>query len=619
MEILFLYIDDYKILKEANINFGGEYLFEYSKKTNKLSYIINKNYIEGFYSLDDSQGITNYSYLVGNNGAGKSTTLEFIKENLVQGSNLRSEAIIIYKINNGFKIETTFNIKTDFNFASPIKKLTKPKSQLDSGFDFGYPLRGIENLDIIFFSNIFDGKIEGGIKGLHNISTNCLIIDDYKFYVEQKLIKPNENPINIHISEEVYRQFNFLTSQFKEDFNLFNISKVLYLKVSFNTEATLLVEFSDEKLSSQYNLWKDILLNHIINLRSELNDSLKSYICFLILNLIKEILSYNNSNIDINIQIKHRFPYSSEDGFSDILNRIFQNINEEAKKNKTFYHLIESDIQRTFDFIEFIIVNNEKLINRIGSINDPSFYISIEEQILIKEIFKLYNNSVKINPHSFFNFSGLSSGERAMLNIFSRFYKIIMDNNKYGNLSNNVLILMDEPDLYLHPSWHKKLNYFLIKYLPKLFFNTKINSNRNIQVIITSNSPIPLSDITSNNVSFFKIRNINSENEIKELEISNFETNNTQTFAENIYSLFKDSFFIDDGMSGNFSTQKITELITFLEKDQEKSSFWEKNALRLINMIGEPIVRNSLRELYFKKFQNQIDDEIKRLMKLKST
>lgn len=77
---------------------------------------------------------------------------------------------------------------------------------------------------------------------------------------------------------------------------------------------------------------------------------------------------------------------------------------------------------------------------------------------------------------------------------------------------------MDEPDLYLHPSWHKKLNYYLINYLPKLFYNYDLQTNRNIQIILTSNSPIPLSDISANNVTFFKITNRDKEKEEKKFK-----------------------------------------------------------------------------------------------------
>lgn len=208
MEILFIYIDNYKVLKEANINFGGKYLFKFSKETSKLTYESNKYHIDGFYDLGN-KGIKNYSYLVGNNGAGKSTTLEFIKENFVLGTNLKNECIVIYEKNNEYHIISTFDIKTDFPFkTSP--KIVKPQSQLKAGFDFGYPQRGLEDLHIVFFSNLFDGKIEGrDLKGIKNISTNSLIINDYNFYLEQNLIEKETNPMIIHLSQEVYRQFNF--------------------------------------------------------------------------------------------------------------------------------------------------------------------------------------------------------------------------------------------------------------------------------------------------------------------------------------------------------------------------------------------------------------------------
>lgn len=611
MEILYIYIDNYKILKEANINFGGEYLFEYSKEKNFLDFKENEFYVKDFYNVDgnSNQQIKNLTYLVGNNGAGKSTTLEFIKDNFSRGSYLQHETIVIFKKNDKLYCLTTYKIKHKFKNFEKIKNLKKDKS--DGNFlNFGFDLRGIENLDIIYFSNIFDGQYQtSNLTGFSNISTNSLIFNDYNFYLNQGLIGKEANVIGIHLSQEVYRQFNFLTSPISNEFELFKIPEELKLKIEFNKEIFNVTKPKSQSEESNFKLFKDKLSYDVLNLKSEISDSIKSFITNIIANLIKEILHINQSQSEFIIDLKWEYNYNSADDFTDVIMKILKSLKHQIQKNKIFIKDIEEDIYNTQVFIEFILHNHISFINPLPHYDNPSFFISIKDNTIIEQMFKLYNKSVKINPYLFFNFEGFSSGERALLNVFSRFYEVNNNGEKFQNLSYDILILMDEPDLYLHPSWQKKLNYYIIKYLPIIF------KNKNIQIIITTNSAIPLTDILKNNVVFYKLNKDNIE--VKETIISNNFDDDISTFGQNIYNLFKSSFFLDNGLMGDFVNLKLSEIAKYLNKKETFDPNWEINASKVIESIGEPIIKNSFKELYYKDENHRIDEEIKRLESLK--
>ena len=153
MEIIYLFIKNFKSLKSQNINFGSEHRFEYSEKTNELKTIKNELYIQDFYNINNlGARVLNVSSIIGKNGTGKSTILEFIKRNFSSGLNLQDEMILVIKENNIYKIISTIDLKYDTdlfkdNFELYIKK--EPKKEEDFFFDFGFELRGLNKTDII--------------------------------------------------------------------------------------------------------------------------------------------------------------------------------------------------------------------------------------------------------------------------------------------------------------------------------------------------------------------------------------------------------------------------------------------------------------------------------------
>jgi len=92
------------------------------------------------------------------------------------------------------------------------------------------------------------------------------------------------------------------------------------------------------------------------------------------------------------------------------------------------------------------------------------------------------------------------------------------------------------------------------------------------------------------------------------------------TFAANITDLLADSFFIDDGLIGDFAKDKIQQTIKWLQnKDiKEQAEFYKK----LIKVIDEPIIQRKLAEMYDDKMSENvalsiIERQIKELQVLK--
>ena len=205
---------------------------------------------------------------------------------------------------------------------------------------------------------------------------------------------------------------------------------------------------------------------------------------------------------------------------------------------------------------------------------------------------------------------GLSSGELGLLRSFANLYsaKINLQGKTYpGVATTNYLLLFDEVDLGLHPEWQRR---WISKALPII---EKIFDDKHLQVIITTHSPIFLSDIYRENILFLEKDNENINRKTIE-----------KTFGQNIYTLFKNSFFLNDVM-GEYAFNTIKDTIEYLSfKVNSNSSYSreeklynysdeiinEKIAKKVIDSVGEPIIANQLKELFYRAFPNKNDESI---------
>ena len=190
-------------------------------------------------------------------------------------------------------------------------------------------------------------------------------------------------------------------------------------------------------------------------------------------------------------------------------------------------------------------------------------------------------------------FFNLSSGERKF---FTESLMIFDAISKNGN--NDILIVLDEPDLALHPDWQKKYMNEMIKILTTF-------SDKRFHLIVTTHSPFILSDLPKENVIFLE----------KGKQVYPFE-NGKQTFGANIHTLLSHGFFMKDGLLGEFAKDKINDVINFLNGNKSLITT-NDDAQNLINIIGEPVIKKQLQKMLDSKRLSKIDeiDLIKNQMK----
>ena len=237
----------------------------------------------------------------------------------------------------------------------------------------------------------------------------------------------------------------------------------------------------------------------------------------------------------------------------------------------------------------------------ISNVGRNFVFTKDDDRKTLEDIFKSLNTEESdnlISQETFsvleFEWNGLSSGELALLNLLGRLNSVTSNLN-----SSKVLVLLDEVDLGLHPEWQRNWVNSVLPIIGKIMKK----GNDAVRVILSTHSPIILSDFLAEDVIYLP----EEPNKI------------LKTFGQNIYSLFKNSFFLE-APKGAFSQQVIEDLLKIfgscsneemiqrnktykqfikryrihLKKDtpaQDIRNFFEK----LVDMIGEDIIRNHLK------------------------
>ncbi|PFE58305.1 hypothetical protein CN318_01535 [Bacillus cereus] len=587
MKLLYLWCYRYKKLYNFQMNFGSEYVFEFEGDT--LNVRDNDLYLKDFFNINKKQYLEgeesnnikglDISVIVGENGVGKTTVLQLLQDILVgnhrdsslQGGEFDGDYFLIYEEDKKVFFEN--NLHEDLNIQYSCKGIRLISKRIDR-----------EKYNLIFFSNILDIRLLQ--MSPHEFFERVNYLDISTNYLSYKA-KENIRFLN----QEVHNQILFL----KKYSHLIKEKKLLSIPqhVSLYTYE----EFLDNYLESGYFSDGDVYdliekmdkdLFRVVE-DDDFNTTLKRFL----------ILGYF-TQISISLEsIENGFmEVTDESTQMELWNKIFvskfKSVSEEG-----FIGEVESIFMGylgSYDKeLEVIKTKNRQFLNLYASLKSTVFteeadYIADDDKVIEGLVFELYNdkgnNFLVENYGDFFSdtdvfrfsWHELSSGEYSMLTLFSRFNITEYELEK----KDNIIILIDEGDLYFHPQWQKDWIFYFIELVNIIF-------DANIQLILTTHSPFILSDIPTTNVTFMS----------KDSNKGFLELGSNRTFAGNIVELFTNSFFLQDGLVGKFAKYKINTFTEFLLTSKphvlkERSNYISK----FIDSIGEPLVRNKLQEIF---------------------
>ncbi len=604
-----------------DFNFSSKYKIKYINKNLEIEE--NKNYIPNFYNIN-TNNISNITAVIGKNGSGKTTLLDMITKILCVGPFREYNFIIAFIKNNEIYVyakEGLINKKIEHDF----KLITFENQNIKESICKDIT----KNTSVVFFSNIVNlrnKQINSSImkNNFFNISIEEDINKTYiepeielnRKYVNQKFVDQRfvDNRVNREIKNKMTeRNIKFLLQNNSilkvENISLYfkcyqklgvftsSLDKLRYYrknnpvkksgnyidKLNYSVtkkEKEIYEEIEREILDSHSNkrrtvlyiayfilidkffeeLYNKINNNDIINLiNNEIKKKVKRSRA---IEMIYQVIAVIK-NIEIDkIKTIYQRSIDSEDSITDIVNEFKKFLQEICKK-----------YERTLNNLRVIIDNHQIMVDTFrpygkGKIQSrkvlhqimPIISVPNEE---IKTLYKILNSDNNFIEMFNLEFKGLSSGQQALLNMYSSFYDVLdkIEDKK------NVLVLMDEPELYFHPEWQRKYIYFIVE-----FFNTYYK-NKNVQIIFTSNSPYVLSDLNNSSVIMME----------KEEE--------NKTFAGNIMNLLIDNYFMEDTI-GKFAEEKIKGIVNRV-KNKEVNS----DDFKIIDQIGEDVIRKNIEEM----------------------
>lgn len=586
MELLYIWVEDYKNIYRQGFNFSPKHNFEFIPEYLDAEIINGELTHENIeYNLSDDffgNTIVNVTGIVGKNGSGKSSLLEIISNiGHYPKSNNNDVSIKLLVFNDEKKGIIIFH---DYK----IERIIAPPNMIKLHYFDTYYYK--KKIKINFYPNIKEFN-ENIISSLYqwadvvfyknNIDvSNNLIASQYDISTQRRI--ENANNYREYKQNELNTILKFIEEN-KKNKNL-NIKFPDYVEIIFFHHSNKLSSWGDGALFSQEELTK--LKSKFISLIESqkyktISENFKEVF---MLNLFWYALYYNaHTEMEIKswdisklIQelLKNKNPVKIINSYIDN-----QNSGEYANKMKHLREIIEKyssklNLKRT-DYNGFKILIDEE-------------FIKFSNEIFKHEIY---------NSHIFdYSWYGLSSGEEAFLSFFARCKQEVR--HFY-----NLLFLIDEGELMLHPEWQKNFFYNIIRIIPTLFPDAKFH------FIFTSHSPFIVSDLPKEHIIF-----LDKDKETGRCKVVP-DIDQKETFGANIHTLFTSSFFMNDGLIGKFAEEKIQGVIDYLNKNKNTDVKTTDDAQAIINIIGEPILKNQLQKMLNLKIGNANNSEIDVLKK----
>lgn len=611
MKLLFLWINCSKngFIEKKGFNISGEYFWRYDEEKKMLISKEKEGYIKDFWSEQDNN-IEDLSIIVGTNGSGKSTLLaEIMNFNTILKYNANIEPInnqlmqdkklIVYE-NNG-------DIFFDHNFKYEVQT---------QSFVTRRTINNLNSCTNIFVSNSMENLING--VGYDRDGINRYALTDFTISEQAKmLVKANEIPEYMYPSEEndlsryyddpeTHREENRGINKVKELNDLIHIDTSAYEDINSLMKLFFLIySDTDQFMGKRYN-YVDIHLRtkgEIFSNKVIINDSMLAH---KVLKEVEAIKVEREGSLFSKLATFYFFELKYY--YGDFITDDIEEINlEEIKKIKERLKDIVSrkdinNLQENMTVDEYFLNATDDLILFYELINENEIISNQARTARLRtdEFLRVNLNKNKefwdrillffqkklpsfLLRYMRFQFTKESSGEEALLKLYGRIFWIY---NVLGCRKNN-LILIDEIDLYMHPKWQRNLVNCLVEDIGNL-----IGKNNKAQIIITTHSPIFLSDIPKANIIFLK-----NEGETCVVD-SNI--NHRDTLGNNVHTLFLDSFFLDEeGTMGAFAEKKINNILKLL-RSKEKINDKNKKILKTISCIGDELIRNKLLEMYEK-------------------
>lgn len=612
MKLLGLIIRNYENIIEKQIfNFSDEYTICYNWG-DTIEIKKNLNFIPYFYG----KNITNISAIVGINGVGKTSILNFIGFKLSERKEFlnKYEYFLIYESNEDIFIE--------FNNSLNINKILFQ----DASIEIKSGLLGFNDARLF--------KKQDNYVETYTFTSDGSINYIFTRYLQYSFNEPNDSIDKIignklitrNLCQSPIHYFKIQAFKFLKNNDFFTPNKKMKYRISFWSINSLLefiieaiTDFPQELYDSLAQL--QILDNTHKNNRIQFTKQIIAYFIYLIyilnsnynfddktfLNLIHNIIEGHLNGVNNKHQIESDDFITKLCSNKQILLNYFAI--EPTSINKINNYQISDFIDFSIETIQNLYLASKKEDTHI-EFNNNSFTIDVSiENKEINDFLESYSKLIFCNnandgkvifteSNLFLNLHELSStGEEKLVKLLASLIALISKETEGNNI-----ILIDEIDETFHPSWSTKIiqllsiccTYFrILRDLPI--------EETSFQFIITTHSPYILSDIKNQNVLSLEY----DQDKIISKQIN--------TFSKNIQRITYDEM-TTHSIYGSFAEYKINKIVNILNQNYITPDLFD-TIRDEIQIINEDIIRNKLNQILLEisPSQNKIDFLISKL------
>ncbi|MCT7537179.1 ATP-binding protein [Aliarcobacter butzleri] len=382
MELVYLWVEDYKNIHKQGFNFSPRFRCEYDEEKNELE-IIDKEETGEFYPKNFFGDNINITAIVGENGSGKTNLGKYISTR--KDENDENFFILLHENNQFYSTKDNLKIEND-----------------------------IEIIDIQLI-DIFDNLEECNLYG------DCLS-DFFKNFNERffNLLKDNPNFFNFLNVEYIFDSYKFeLNDEKFYDFSL-KSNKLKSLNRFSSSYLNKLIAY-DLLIGIFNNNIDDKIEEDILNLINKENFSIKE-LQILIKYCKKEkinleIYTYLNTenlkfinekfNLENNFITQEKEIVNNIDFENDLLSFLYYNLElidinflNKKKKNITFLDLSEGEKNQIYQLtkIAYFLKNETIKMNKIYFLDEPDLALHPNwQKRIINNIIRL-NNQLEIKP-----------------------------------------------------------------------------------------------------------------------------------------------------------------------------------------------------------------------------
>ena len=606
--LLFLWDNRFQTEENQGIILSGAYKISYIQSWNRLTIQKNTDYLESFWGGSIWDHALDCFAIVGDNGIGKTRLMNLILDDLRRFTNGEEigPCIMIF--------EGTDHEEQKRLFVFHSQELEKPKIDAERELLFEYlpasPDRrsgcgrtsakaALKNMKTAYFHHSLSfHDFENLKKCSYDFSLGNLLSGHSQIDHEMHYNGLDKNPIRIYYDRELYKIVHLLCNYHPEEAPELEIPIPKYIQIGA-ADVSYLEKYifqelkrhtasglpdADERLKQMKRIFQKLpgLFRH----------SWSAYIVrAVLLGCIREacIPSVVPSPARVDLERLTAGDLLSEDcaeryGLFGYAKKFLEELGRALTGHSLIAVLV---IHQTREFISWL-EENESVIQELENKGKPELSIipGQESRLFMEKLLLHYEGLSYAFPFLRFSF-GTSSGENALLSLWADLYGIWEDLKKGSSRTsgqasdcNTLLLILDEADLSLHPRWQRMYMKWLTSFCRRYFLPMI-----NIKLIVTTHSPVILSDFPPNSVCYLR----KDEGGRISSRIGGI-----QTFGNHIHTLYMDSFFLDEcGTMGAFAQEKLGTIAELL-LTQRNGNNEIRDIKTVISYVGEGLLREKL-------------------------